>query len=981
MRHGPSDTSHGFYLRDVLRGVTRVVTRRPRLTLAIVFILSCASVVYTVARIEFKTDRADLIDPQSDFHQRWLRYTENFGSTADMVVVVESQDRETILRVLDELGRRMEQHPELFQNVFYKVPVDVLARKGLQYRSPEELEAGLQRLAAFRPILQGEWDMLKLDAQFVQYNQFLSGAAALGFSTASDELLRNANHLANSLYRFLLDREDFVSPWKGLVPADEVDLAAAMQPRYLLNERGDMGFLNARPVQQPDELDGPTKAIDSLRAIIDDVQSGHASVRIGLTGIPVLENDEMRKSKSDMLLASLLSFFGVGALLFLGFRGLRHPVLALAMLAVGMAWAFGFTTGSVGHLNILSVSFAVVLIGLGIDFGIHYLARYLELRHAGRLLRPALLEASNTVGTGIVTAAVTTALAFFCTTLTNFLGVAELGIIAGGGILLCALATFLVLPAMVALADQHVEPRKLPTPFEGNWLRLITSRYPLTVTLLSFGVIGYFAYQAFPYQDGRFNRRITYDYNLLHLQADGLESVKTQKRIFQGSEHSLLYAISMADGVEDARELKRNFEALPSVQRVVTLADSLPVHPPRETQLLVQAYAAELARLPASPPELAIPQPQAVGQAMEKLLAQTRQLADPLAVRTTRIIDQFLDEFEKLAAADQVAFLRGYQERMIAALVRQLQMVASAADAEPVTLADFPPEYVSRYVSANGKWLLQVFPKYQVWDIEPLGRFVEDVRSVDPEATGTPLQNYEASQQITESYSKAALYAFVVICLVLMIDFLGHAHSLMATLLPFAVVACVAVVMRVRGQDVDLPLCAVAFVGMSVAIAAILDFRSVCYTALAMLPPLGGGLMMFGVLVLLGVSLNPANLIVLPLILGIGVDDGVHVIHDYRHQTGRYRMASSTINAIVLTSLTTMIGFGSLMVAAHYGLYSLGLVLVVGVGSCLFVSLVTLPAILALIDGGRPRRQSSDAPVPAAGAESYSPLTNSINVA
>ena len=110
---------------------------------------------------------------------------------------------------------------------------------------------------------------------------------------------------------------------------------------------------------------------------------------------------------------------------------------------------------------------------------------------------------------------------------------------------------------------------------------------------------------------------------------------------------------------------------------------------------------------------------------------------------------------------------------------------------------------------------------------------------------------------------------------------------------------------------------------------------------------------MFGMLALLGVDLNPANLIALPLVLGIGVDDGVHVVHDFRIQSGRYRTSASTINAIVLTSLTSMIGFGSMMVAAHRGLYSVGLVLVIGVGSCLFVSLVTLPALLTIVSGRR----------------------------
>ena len=246
-----------------------------------------------------------------------------------------------------------------------------------------------------------------------------------------------------------------------------------------------MGFLKVVPTaNQKDDFNGDSRAVDRIRELIGQVTEKHPDVKIGVTGIPVLENDEMRRSQSDMTLASVISFLGVGVLLFIGFRGFRHPLLGLVMLLVGMAWTFGYTTLVVGHLNILSVSFAVILIGLGIDFAIHYLARYLELRHQGESLRPALRETSTSVGAGIVTAALTTALAFFCATFTQFLGVAELGIIAGGGILLCGVATFIVLPALISLSDQNVEPRKLPTPFDGHLLRGMTSRFPRLVMIL-----------------------------------------------------------------------------------------------------------------------------------------------------------------------------------------------------------------------------------------------------------------------------------------------------------------------------------------------------------------------------------------------------------------------------------------------------------------------------------------------------------------
>jgi predicted RND superfamily exporter protein len=139
-----------------------------------------------------------------------------------------------------------------------------------------------------------------------------------------------------------------------------------------------------------------------------------------------------------------------------------------------------------------------------------------------------------------------------------------------------------------------------------------------------------------------------------------------------------------------------------------------------------------------------------------------------------------------------------------------------------------------------------------------------------------------------------------------------------------------------------------SFTSLVALLALVIDWRSVMLCAVTLVPPVMGGVLLFGCLALIGVAFNPANLIVLPLILGIGVDDGVHVVHDFRGQRGAYRMSASTMNAIVLTSLTSMIGFGSMMLAAHRGLYSLGLVLVLGIGNCLFVSLVLLPAILAV---------------------------------
>ncbi|MEX0700553.1 MAG: MMPL family transporter [Planctomycetales bacterium] len=940
----------------MLGSVTVAAARAPWLTLAVMLLLAAGSVAGTVLHMGFKTERSDLIDPKASFQKRWLAYTESFGDASDIVVVIEAQQPAVIKQVLDQLGDRLAAEPELFTNVLYKVEPGKLQAKGLQYLSPEQLEAGLERLAPYRMLLRGQWQFLRLERVFEELNGKIVGDLAdeAGSDEASTAALEQSRLFVESLARFHADRNDFVPPWPDMLAVDRRLRDEASQVRYFLNDDGTMGFLKALPARQRSGFEGASRAIDRIREIVADISRERPDVRLGVTGIPVLENDEMRRSQNDMSYATVASFLGVGLLLFLGFRGFRHPLLALIMLAVGMAWAFGFTTLAVGHLNILSVSFAAILIGLGIDFGIHYLARYLERRHHGSDLHAALEETSTSVGTGIVTAAVTTALAFFCATLTNFLGIAELGIIAAGGILLCAAATFLVMPALIAISDRNVEPRRLPTPFEGNALRRLIGRFPGLVVLASLGVIVAVGSRAVKFEDGHVVPLIRYDTNLLHLQADGLESVEVQQRVAESSRTSLLFAVSVAETAAEARSLRERFEALETVDHVEELASRLPAYPPEDTQLLVQGYSAQLARLPREVTGAGRVDPAGVGAALERTHALALASRGERAPALAATIDRWLDDFDQLTSEQQFAFLGEYQLRLKSSLLGQFQALAAASNSQPVTIDDLPPALTTRFVSPQGKWLLQIYPSQPVWDDEPLERFVQELRSVDPEVTGTPLQNYEASRQIRQSYEKAAILAFAVIAVVLLVDFLDRRYKPVVLLLPLVAVGVLYQTVPWIAAQGPVAL-ALIYTALAALLGAALDARDLRDASLAMLPPIAGGLLMFGILAALQIDLNPANLIVLPLVLGIGVDNGVHVVHDFRMRRGAYRISASTINAIVLTSLTSMIGFGSMMLAAHRGLYSVGLVLVIGVGACLVVSLVMLPAILTMLarDGVR----------------------------
>jgi len=276
--------------------------------------------------------------------------------------------------------------------------------------------------------------------------------------------------------------------------------------------------------------------------------------------------------------------------------------------------------------------------------------------------------------------------------------------------------------------------------------------------------------------------------------------------------------------------------------------------------------------------------------------------------KCVRDIDTIRAELRRLSKADCFTRVSQFQQDMAADLLTRLHILRSMANPEPPKLTDLPESLTQRFVSSNGHHLLKIYGRGNIWDMDALEKFVKEVRSVDPRATGNPLQAYEASLEMKSSYEEAAFYALLVIMAVL-----------------------------------------------------VFDLRSIRFALLAALPLGVSVLQTFGLLGILEVPLNPANMIALPLMLGIGVDYGVHIVHEYREQRGRYRMSPATAVAVMVDGLTTVVGFGSLMVASHRGLQSLGRVLTLGVSCCMFTSMVMLPALLVLMSRNRGRGEEPSA--------------------
>jgi uncharacterized protein len=880
-------SQQGSWLTPGLLAITRVVLRFPVTTLALAVGLAAVCVVYTFGHLGYKSSRLDLLNPKSDHNRLWIEYVKEFGDEDDAVVVVEGAGRDQVVPVLEELSSALGREKRLFHAVLHEVDLSKIRAKGLHYVPADQLQGINRQLDEAVPIVTGDWSRLQVGKLVGGYAQMLQAAAAGAQGVDPDFALARLDRTINCLLAQFSSQPHYESPLPNM--PDALAVLSELGTEYFVAKEGRMGFVLLRIAVGKDELARGSEAVHSLRELIADVELRHPGVKIGLTGLPIMENDEMQSSQSSMTWGSLISFVGVVIVVVAGFGGVRHALLANIVLLIGTAWAFGYATLAVGHLNILSVTFTATLIGVGIDYGTYYVSRYLQFRREGKSCEESLLTTTRIAGPAILTGAMTTVVAFFATGTTNFTGIAELGIIAGGGILLCALAQLFVLPALVRIVDESRIGERLPTPVPvhaGIGLLMKTPRIIMMIALVATLSAGWGA------------NRLWYDYNLLNMQPEGQQSVELEKRLLSECDQSVWYALSISDSRDELLKRKANFLKLPSVERTEEIASLLPTDD-EVKQPIIANISHRLASLPERPPLIAVDPLDDLGV----ILAHIQDLIqhNPNAAICARHLELLRDAMRRLPASDCYAKLSQFQQQMAGDLLSRLHTLHSIANPESPQLSDLSSGLVSRFVGQNGKFLLKIYGRGDIWNMDALTRFVHDVRSVDPRATGNPLQTYECSLEMKRSYEYATCLSVIVIFAVLYIDFRNLKH---------------------------------------VALAAIPQFMGIAVT--------------FGLLGYMNTPLNPANLIAVPIILGIGVDYSVYIVHEFLEQKGRYRMSPGTAVAVTVDSLTTLIGYGSLLLASHRGLQSLGRVLTIAVTFCTLMSVIALPAFLTWMTRKRP---------------------------
>jgi hopanoid biosynthesis associated RND transporter like protein HpnN len=854
------------------------------------------SVWFTIENLQFDTSRSNLVGAEKQYHQIYLQYKQDFNVRDDTVIVVESENAEKNRQFVERIGAKLEKETNLFAEVFYKGDLTMLGPKALLFLDEPTLDSMHEMLREYRPFVENFSRATNLQSLFSLVNhQFRTAARNTNgqgetLVKAIPALTRVVNLATDSLHR------------SGVPPSPGVTALfgagdKAQEEQYITFANARIYLVNARTHRQDQSLDG----VRRVRELVNQTLAEVPGVNVGITGEAVLELDEMAQSQKDSMAASILSLVLCALIFIISYGETGRPLKATSALIVGIGYTLGFTSATVGHLNILTIAFLPILIGLAIDFAIHLITRYEEELRKHETQHLAIQRAMVNTGLGIFTGCLTTAGAFLAMAFTDFKGIQEMGIITGSGMILVLIPMLTFLPALLLKGRQNIidrdsQPRSSPrSSYRARIERLWLDR-PIAVTII---VLLISAAAVIP------ARNVYFDYNLLHLQSEGLPAVEYEHKLIESASKSVLFAAVVATNKEHALRLESQLTNLPSVATVDSMAKFL-VGDQSSRIRKVGAIKEEVAAIRFAPVD---PDPVNVDDLSRTLWALHGYLGlalEEISRQDQPQIEQDLSSLRGAIEGLRHAMLTGdsrrvantlaaYQRALFEDLRETFRAIRTQDDSSPLTEESLPPNLRSRFVGKDGLHLLQVYPKRDVWQRSNQLEFVGEIRSIAPRVTGTPVQLLEYTTLLKDSYIEAAYYSLAAIIVLVFIHF-RRLGSVFLSLIPVGI----------------------------------------------------GTLWTTALMSLLDVPFNPANIMMLPLVVGIGVTNGIHILNRFAEEHNPSILSRSTGKAVIVSALTTIVGFGSLVIAKHQGIQSLGIVMSLGVAMCMLVAITFLPALLML---------------------------------
>lgn len=845
--------------------------------IAIVVLACTFSLSFTIAHLGFNTDTTEMLSPELPFHQNRIRFWKTFPQDVkSILVVVDAPSPEASKTIVKRLGDRLSMERSAIESIYVPDQGAFFDEQALLYLEENELEQLVDTLSKTQPLLGRLAQDNSLGGLLEPVGSVLKAPdGEVGFDLKPLlGLIENA--LANA-------RAGKIKPvsWQNLLTGDGNKFN---KTRRFIIVKPKLDFSQLFPAQQ---------ALQSIREAAQILESEIPDVSIRMTGETALQHEELESVSKGSAVSAILSLVLVCGTLFLGLRSIKLMFATFLTLIAGLLLTAGFATLAVGHLNMISIAFAVLYIGLGVDYAIHLCLHYRKFLNLGESKHEAIFSAIKTVGPALMLCAVTSAVGFYAYIPTSYSGVSELGVISGTSMFIGLFLTLTLLPASLSL--MKVSPDKINASMEAHHsdYRPSPSSWRYRIVRWSALILAVLAAFALP--------RVTFDFDPVHLRDANAESVRTYNDLVEDPDTSPLTLTLLESDPARVKAAVDKISRLDTVDKVVTIDEF--VAKDQEAKLdVIEQMGYVLGPLPQPFPQLSDNDRQskafndfksAVHKAIE--VRHGSELESELIALQER-----LEQVDRLddSAGDKERILKVFERNLLTALPSTVTMLQNGLKARAFERDGIPDELSERWLSPEGSYRIQIFPKQDITQLENLRTFVEDVQAIAPNVTDLPVIYLEAGNEVVKAFRQALLTALCAITLVLLIV-----------------------------------------------------LRSVRDTVFVLIPLILAAMLTGAASVLIGLPFNFANIIAVPLLFGLGVDSGIHIMHSLRN--GKHKNNSLTHNVttrgIFFSALTTIFSFSSLAFSAHSGTASMGILLAIGILFMLLCTLVVLPAFVSHI--------------------------------
>ena len=899
----------------ILRALARLHAQHPWKILGLVVIITIIMGIFA-GQLKQSMRWTDLLPTKSEKTVQYNKVINEFVTATSIIVVVEGGE-ERIKAFAEAVIPKIKlvtdpKDGKLYtKRIDYKQDIDFIRENGLMLIKADDLQnmKELYQNPNLVPLL------TNINNSFEK--EYIGQEESISTRTKED----NTIIILDSISNMISIMKDYASgKTNSLEEAQKaVDKLLLGEP-YMLSYDKQALIINVIPNFNMDDISKMVSGTDAIQKIIDEAVKDYPGVKAGLTGMIPLGRDEMVYAQQSMNYTSLFAFIAILILLILSFRMWIAPLFAILNLAVGLIWAIGLAAILVKSLNIMTSMVAVILIGLGIDFSIHIIAIFSESRSVGKPIDTAIEETFLKSGKGILTGGLTTCAAFFALIISSSRGMREVGLVSSTGLLAILIVTFLFLPSLLVLRERRLEKKiaggKIKTKpvykdisfksfgAKSKWLsqRYITTIIGAVVVtiLLLISAFG-----------------ISFDHNYMNMEPKGLTSITLQDTILDKFDLSMDYALILIDSVEESREMADKVKNIKSVAIVDDISMYLPsleeqqkripiiqeinqsistaILKDKLTEAEFDQLLSELDRLEMNIMEI---QDMAYIGGQDKVDRKCSEIVgDPDNPQSNSIISDFIICLEN----NRPEGIKGLEEFQKYAAPYFKESVLRMTTPTNIELDDLPPSILDRYANLDRtQFLLTVFPSGNIWqNANYLYRFTDDLDRISEKATGMPPIMRELIRVIGKDGRNAALLTIIVVFLLLWLDFGG-----------------------------------------------------IKYSIIAMIPLVAGFIWMIGLMKLIGMQLTIVNVMGLPMIIGIGIDYGVHIVHRWRIEGSNKvnKIFASTGKAILLSAITTMLAFGSLIFSIWRGFGSLGAAMFIGVGACFLSTVIILPGIIGFLE-------------------------------